>query len=122
MRWLKDQEGVTAALDMENPERNSAPALLESMAANGYFYQRCGSIQIILNPAWYSGYAPTGTTHGSWNPYDTHIPLIWYGMGIHKGKSFMPVRVTDIAATLSALLHIQMPDACIGKVIEGLME
>jgi hypothetical protein len=26
--------------------------------------------------------------------------------------------MTDIAATLAAMLHIQMPSGCIGKVIE----
>jgi len=26
--------------------------------------------------------------------------------------------MTDIAATLAALLHVQMPSGCVGKVIE----
>jgi len=121
IKWLKMQPGVTEVLDMESPERLGV-ALLKERSANGYNSNRCGSIQIILNPGWYSGYAPTGTTHGSWNPYDAHIPLIWYGWGIKKGKTFRQVNMVDIAPTLAALLHIQMPNACIGKVIEDVLK
>jgi hypothetical protein len=32
------------------------------------------------------------------------------------------VYMYDIAPTLAALLHIQMPNACIGKVIEEAMK
>ncbi len=88
------------------------------MVTNGYFANRCGSIQIILNPGWFSGYGNTGTTHGSWNPYDTHIPLLWYGWGIKKGETSRTTHMTDISATLASLLHIQAPSACVGEVIQ----
>ena len=58
-----------------------------------------------------------GTTHGSSYPKDSHVPLIWYGWGIAKGASYQTYYMEDISATLSALLHIQMPNGCIGKVI-----
>lgn len=118
MDWFRVQDGVTQVLDLEHPERTIVPEPLKSMVANGYFPNRCGTIQIIFNPGWYSGYGNTGTTHGSWNPYDAHIPLLWYGWGIHKGETFRTTHMTDISATLAALLHIQVPNACIGKVIE----
>ena len=35
-----------------------------------------------------------------------------------KGKTNRETYMTDISATLAALLHIQMPSGCIGKVIE----
>jgi len=118
MNWFRVQDGVTQVLDLEHPEKSIVPEPLKSMVTNGYFPNRCGSIQIILNPGWYSGYGNTGTTHGSWNPYDAHIPLLWYGWGINRGETFRTTHMTDIAATLAALLHIQVPNACIGKVIE----
>jgi hypothetical protein len=64
-------------------------------------------------------YSSTGTTHGLWNPYDAHIPLLWYGWGIKKGKTNRETYMTDIAPTIAALLHIQMPGGCIGKVNRG---
>ncbi len=118
INWLRVQNGVTQVLDLEHPEKSIVPEPVKSMVTNGYYPNRCGSIQIILNPGWYSGYSNTGTTHGSWNPYDTHIPLIWYCWGISKGETFRTTHMTDISATLAALLHIQVPNACVGEVIE----
>ena len=75
---------------------------------------------IVLNAGLFDAYSKTGTTHGTWNPYDTHIPLLWYGWNIKHGATNREVYMTDISATLAALLHIQMPNGCIGKVIEDL--
>lgn len=57
--------------------------------------------------------------HNAWylNPYDTHIPMLWYGWGIQKGVTNRTVNMTDIAATLATLLHIQVPNGCIGVTI-----
>jgi predicted AlkP superfamily pyrophosphatase or phosphodiesterase len=118
MQWLRKQKGVAYAVDIENKAPDGVPEPLKTMIVNGYNSKRSGCIQIILEPAWYSGYgANTGTTHGSWNPYDMHIPLLWYGAGIPKGETNRKVHMTDISATLAALLHIQMPNACVGEVI-----
>jgi hypothetical protein len=118
MNWFRVQEGITQVFDLEHPDKSIVPEPLKSMVTNGYYPNRCGTIQIIMDPAWYSGYANTGTTHGSWNPYDAHIPLLWYGWGIKKGETFRTTHMTDISATLAALLHIQQPNACVGEVIE----
>jgi predicted AlkP superfamily pyrophosphatase or phosphodiesterase len=93
----------------------------KEMAQNGHFPQRSGDIQLILKPGYVDGNGK-GTTHGLWNPYDAHIPLLWYGWGIKQGKSNREVYMTDIAPTVSALLHIQMPSGCVGKVIEEVMK
>lgn len=115
--WLRKQEGVSLVVDMESAGSQNVPAVLSASITNGYYHNRCGSLQIILNPGWYSGYGPTGTTHGSWNPYDAHIPLLFFGWGVSPGESYRRVNMTDIAPTLSALLHIQVPNAAFGKVI-----
>jgi Type I phosphodiesterase / nucleotide pyrophosphatase len=62
-----------------------------------------------------------GTTHGSPYPYDTHVPLVWYGWQIPKGASFAPVDITDITPTLAALLRIMEPNGSTGKVIEAVV-
>jgi hypothetical protein len=118
MNWFRVQDGITNVLDLEHPDKSMVPEPLKTMVTNGYYPNRCGTIQIIMDPGWYSGYANTGTTHGSWNPYDIHIPLLWYGWGIKTGETYRTTHMTDIAATLAALLHIQAPNACVGEVIE----
>jgi arylsulfatase A-like enzyme len=86
---------------------------------NGYNAKRSGPITFILDPGWYSGSAnATGTTHGSPHAYDTHIPLVWMGWGIKHGSTNRTTSMTDIAPTLAGLLHIQMPNGCVGQPIE----
>ena len=94
---------------------------LREMFANGFYPNRSGDIQIILKPGYFEG-GTTGTTHGSWYPYDSHIPLLWYGWGIKHGKTNRETYMTDIAATVAALLHIQMPSGSVGKVIEEVLK
>jgi predicted AlkP superfamily pyrophosphatase or phosphodiesterase len=119
--WFYRQAQVAYVIDMEDVDKTAVPEPIKTMAINGYNQKRSGSLQIVYSPGWYDGYARTGTTHGSWNPYDTHIPLLWYGWRIKSGSTNTSVHMEDIAATLAALLHVQMPSGCIGKPIKGLV-
>jgi predicted AlkP superfamily pyrophosphatase or phosphodiesterase len=121
--WLQKQEAVAYAADIEELGKALLPQPIYKMVVNGYHRSRSGDIQIILKPGWYSGHGTkTGTTHGSWNPYDSHIPLLWYGWHIPKGETWQRVNMTDISATLAALLYIQMPNGCIGEPILELVD
>jgi hypothetical protein len=122
LEWLRDREEVAFAIDLEHPERTPVPEPVQTAVVNGYHPVRSGSIQFVLHPGWYNGYLPTGTTHGSWNPYDTHIPLIWYGWNMPKGATSRTVYMTDIATTLSALLRLPRPNGCVGNVIVELVK
>lgn len=123
IRFLKKQEGFSFVADMEELSQSSIPEPIKTMAINGYNYKRSGDIQVILEPQWYGAYKDnTGTTHGAWNPYDSHIPLVFMGWGIKKGNTHAPASMTDIAPTLAALLHIQMPNGCIGTPITDLFK
>ena len=113
---------VSYVIDMEDMNKAPIPEPIHRMAVNGYNYSRSGCLQIILNPGWFESDRFTGTTHGNWNPYDAHIPLLWYGWHIHKGETHRVVNMTDISATLAALLHVQMPNGCIGKPITELVK
>jgi predicted AlkP superfamily pyrophosphatase or phosphodiesterase len=122
MQFLKDQKGIAYVVDMNNIHAAAIPEAIKTKILNGYSKERSGPIQLILEPGWFYGYAATGTTHGSWNPYDTHIPLVWMGWGIKQGKSFAAFNMTDIAPTIAALLHIQAPNGSIGKVITEVLK
>jgi len=117
--YYKKQPGVAFVVDLKNSGNAAIPDALKTRIINGYNEKRSGEIQIILNPGWYQGYGTqvTGTTHGTWNPYDTHIPLLFMGWGIKSGKSYQPYSMTDIAPTIAALLKIQEPNGNIGKPI-----
>ncbi|MBD0332409.1 MAG: hypothetical protein ICV66_07115 [Chitinophagaceae bacterium] len=73
-------------------------------------------------PQTIEAFGTTGPTHGLWNPYDAHIPLLWYGWNIKPGKAYREIYMTDIAPTLAALLHIQVPSGGVGNVIEEIIK
>jgi predicted AlkP superfamily pyrophosphatase or phosphodiesterase len=115
--FLKKQPGVNYAVDLDQLQDAAIPEPIRTMITNGYNFKRSGPVEVVFEPGWLSTAAKTGTTHGSWNPYDTHIPLVFMGWKIHPGSTNTTVHITDIAPTLAALLHIQMPDGCIGTPI-----
>lgn len=88
----------------------------KAMLVNGYNVKRSGDIQFTLKPGYFDG-GKKGTTHGLWNPYDAHIPCVFFGWGVKQGKTNRETYMTDIAPTIAALLQIQMPNGCVGKVI-----
>jgi predicted AlkP superfamily pyrophosphatase or phosphodiesterase len=114
---LLKNPGIAAAYDLTDIQEETVPQQLKTMLTNSYNQKMSGDIQFIFKPQWFEG-GNKGTTHGLWNPYDAHIPLLWFGWGIRSGSSNREVYMTDISATIAALLHIQMPNACVGKVIE----
>lgn len=92
------------------------PEALKQRLTNGYFSKRSGDIQMILKPQ-YTDNLPAGTDHGVWLSYDAHIPLLFYGWGVKPGKTNRETYMTDIAPTVTALLHVQMPNGAVGKVL-----
>ena len=115
---LKKQDGIAYVVDMENAENMFIPAPIREKIINGYNRKNSGVIQIIAEPQWYSGTPrATGTTHGVWSSYDSHIPLIFMGWGIKPGVSNKEVHSTDIAPTIASLLHVMEPNGSIGKPI-----
>lgn len=121
IKTLLSQPGVMKAVDLENLASANLPQQLQMILANGYNQKLSGEIQFVYKPGWFEG-GEKGSTHGSWNPYDSHIPLLWYGWNIKKGKTNREIYMTDIAPTVAALLQIQMPDASIGKVVEEVVK
>ncbi len=114
---LKRDKDVLYAFDMEKTSVTSIPDDVKCRAINGYNRERSGGVQIVLKPGYYDSGSPRGNTHSAWNPYDTHIPLIFMGWHVTHGETTAPYKMTDIAATVCAMLYIQAPNGCIGKPI-----
>lgn len=124
-QWIVDylgkQEGISRAFAIDEIMTVPLTATQREMMVNGWYPRRNGDIQIVLQPGWIDGGA-TGTTHGLWNPYDAHIPMLFYGWGIKPGRTNRETYMSDIAPTIAALLHIQMPNGATGKVVEEVMK
>jgi predicted AlkP superfamily pyrophosphatase or phosphodiesterase len=119
--FLNSQPGILLAYDIKKLSDVLLPTEVKEMFIKGYNTKRGGDIQIVVKAGNFYG-GRTGTTHGSFNPYDSHIPLLWMGWGIKAGKLNREVYMTDIAPTLAALLHIQMPSGSVGKVITEVLK
>jgi predicted AlkP superfamily pyrophosphatase or phosphodiesterase len=116
--FLQKQPGIQYAVDIQQIGKLPVPEPLKTKIINGYNSKRCGPVIIIPNPGWFEGHEEgTGTTHGNWNPYDTHIPLVFMGWGIAHGTTNRHTRMSDISPTIAALLHIQMPNGNVGVPI-----
>jgi predicted AlkP superfamily pyrophosphatase or phosphodiesterase len=116
--WLEQQFGIERSVVFDRLQQTTLPAAIKEAIAFGYYPSRCGDIQLIYQSNFIESFMDGGTTHGEWYPYDTHIPLLWYGWNVQPGRLGRTVYMTDIAPTLAYLLHIQMPSGSIGKVIE----
>ncbi|MCY7291293.1 MAG: alkaline phosphatase family protein [Ferruginibacter sp.] len=113
---LKLYPFITSVFETGKISNATLTSSLKEMFVNGYTETRSGDIQFILKPCYFDG-GLKGTTHGLWNPYDAHIPLLFYGWNIKPGKTNRETYMTDIAPTLAAMLHIQMPSGSVGKVL-----
>jgi predicted AlkP superfamily pyrophosphatase or phosphodiesterase len=127
IHYLQTQPEIAFAIDMQKAATANIPDELRTRIINGYNIANSGIIQIILKPAYYTGHGsgdggPTGTTHGTWNPYDAHIPMVFMGWGVKHGATANATHMTDIAPTISALLHIQAPNGSIGHPVNELLK
>ena len=116
---------VSFAIDFKKAATAPVSEFLRERVLNGYHYDRSGDIIFMLEPGYY-GFGEwsshEGTTHGSWNPYDSHIPLLFYGWKVEHGSTSREVHITDIAPTVCQMLHIQQPNACIGEPITEVID
>ncbi|MFD0940657.1 alkaline phosphatase PafA [Pedobacter boryungensis] len=120
INYLKKQRGVSNAVDLNNLQNTTLPDILKTRLENGYNPKLSGDIQIIGNAGWYNSSSSSGIGHGGWYNYDSHIPLVFMGWKVKPGKTNETHYMTDIAATLAAMLHIQMPNGSIGSPITEL--
>lgn len=95
---------------------------VKGMMVRGYNFKRSGDVLVQLEPSWIPSSYPTGTTHGSAYSYDTHVPILFFGKGIKKGKSSAYHSITDIAPTLSVMLKIKFPSGCTGQPITEILD
>jgi len=121
IKVLKAKPFIIAAFETEKLAATTLPEPQKTMLANGFNPKRSGDIQFTLKAGYFDG-GTKGTTHGLWNPYDAHIPCVFFGWGVKRGKTNRETYMTDIAPTIAAMLQIQMPNGSVGKVITELIK
>jgi predicted AlkP superfamily pyrophosphatase or phosphodiesterase len=75
-------------------------------AALSYFPGRGGDIIFATKPGWMI--SASGTTHGSANPDDQRVPVMFLGAGIKAGTYQEPATPADLTPTLAAISGLAM--------------
>lgn len=82
---------------------------IKRAASLSHFPERSGEIVVVPKRHWIN--ASSGTTHGTSNDYDQHVPVLFYGAGVKPGQYDRQVTPADVAPTLAALVGITLPAA-----------
>jgi predicted AlkP superfamily pyrophosphatase or phosphodiesterase len=104
---LRGMTGIAAAYTAEDimaPGTRSSSDPLKRAAALNYFPGRSGDVIIVPRENWIL--STSATTHGTLYPYDQHVPVIFYGAGVKKGRFTVDASPADIAPTLAAVAGI----------------
>jgi predicted AlkP superfamily pyrophosphatase or phosphodiesterase len=106
---------VAAAYTRAQFERGELPDELARMAARSFNRERSGDVYFQVKPYFFN--KTTGSTHGAPYDYDTHVPLLWYGVGVKQGTYADRVGVDDLAPTLAQLLGLPKLEQSEGKAL-----
>lgn len=120
MKFYRFRKNIAYVMDLDNVVSSTVPSLIREKTINGYNRLRGGDVQLIMQPACYEAWKDIiddGSTHGTWNPYDAHIPFIITGWHVSHGYTQARTYITDIAPTVCSLIHVQMPNGCIGNPV-----
>jgi hypothetical protein len=92
-RWPADDPAVAFALNDFDPERSG----------DAFIIPRVG-VLMHWDPA-------RGSGHGSHHEYETHVPLIFWGLPFRPGLGAGETTPYDLAPTLAQLAAVSLPDA-----------
>ncbi len=118
IKMLEREENILYVVDYDKALTTSIPQPIRERIVNGYNKKRSGDLFYVAKAGWENvSNSPdyVGTTHGQWNPYDSHIPFVLFGWGVQHGQTSEPAYIVDIAPTVCEMLHIQAPNSCVGN-------
>lgn len=87
---------------------------------NGFHPSRSGSVLFLLEPYWILG--ATGASHGTPYGYDTHVPVLFWGVRVKPGGYHANVAPSDIAPTLATILGVETPSGSVGRVLSEMLK
>ena len=107
---LRDYYTKSQLASGEVPDTALGRKYLNSYSPEGGWY-------VMGVPEIYTVSSRKGTDHTSPYTYDTHVPLIFYGLPFQAGNYRTDAEPIDMAATLASLLGINAPTHSVGRVL-----
>ncbi len=136
--FLNEEAFAAAHMNEEAAERAVGEAM-EQAGLRGYFtraqlargdaphtelgrkylhsYSPEGGWYVLGVPTPFSVGGSKGTDHATPYTYDTHVPLLFYGLPFLPGVFRTPAEPVDLAVTLASLLGINAPTHAVGRVL-----
>lgn len=108
---------VRAAYTRTDLLRGIAPGEWGRHMLASFHSERSADVLFQLQPYFLLSSRTHGTTHGTPYNYDTHVPLLWFGVGVTPGVRTERVGVDDLAPTLSRILGLVAPPLAKGRVL-----
>ncbi len=118
---MRNYPGINKVFTRDAMVNSNFTTGMAALVQRGFHHRRSGDVIFILDPSTIV-YSRQGSTHGSAQSYDTHVPLLFYGAGIQKGTTSERTSITDIAPTISSLLKISFPNSAIGNPISKVLK
>ncbi len=115
-----NQIGLRAYYTRSQLERGDAPNT-ETGLKYLHSYSPLGGWYVLGVPVPYTVGTTSGTDHASPYTYDTHVPLVFYGLPFQSGMYRTHVEPVDLAATLASLLGINAPTHSVGRVLTEIL-
>jgi len=122
---LRRLPGIAYAVSSEDLRRGAVARtpVTEAVLAN-FDEDRSGDIYVVFEPHWFfaefDGLSVTGS-HGSPWSYDSHVPIIFMGPGVQRGRVAKRVETVDVAPTIASYLGIRHPSGTRGVVLPELV-
>jgi arylsulfatase A-like enzyme len=116
---LLAEPGIAAAFTRAQLESGSAAGQpFFDQVRRTWHREISGDVEFVLRPYWMMTSSSSATTHGSPHPYDTHVPVAFYGPAwVKPGRRDERAEVVDIAPTLAAILGVPAPKASEGRAL-----
>lgn len=118
--YLMAQEHVKRVYTEEEIVADSGNDFHLHCIARGYDPTESGDLVVIDKPG-YIEYGATGTSHGTTYPYDTHVPLIFFGWNIKSGETHDRKVITAIAPTIAQKININFPNGTEAEVLTEIL-
>jgi hypothetical protein len=107
---LRDYFTKSQLAEGEVPDTALGKKFLHSYSPEGGWY-------VMGVPEIYTVGSSKGTDHASPYTYDTHVPLVFYGLPFRPGTYRTHAEPVDLAVTLASLLGINAPTHAVGRVL-----
>jgi arylsulfatase A-like enzyme len=136
--WLNSEAFTSLKMKEEDAERDVGEALKQA-GLRGYYtrsqLERGDAPNTELGLKYLHSYSPiggwyvlgvpppfivgfvSGTDHATPYNYDTHVPLVFYGLPFQAGTYRTHAEPVDLAPTLASLLGVNAPSHSVGRVL-----